>query len=140
MENSDLSVIAIDADPEKVARLRRQFQAAGLYGTRVSVHLGDPTTFHLPPYLAVLTISEKPSLHRSLIDPTFIESVYHSMRPYGGVAWLPVGKSEESRQSIQQSIKKAGLENAEVRYEGDLYGPHSQGSVAGGRPMDASVW
>ncbi len=117
VKNSDLNVIGVDPDPQKVARLRQRFQAAGLYGTRVSVHQGDPATFHAPPYLAVLTISESLATRGHSAHKTFIESLFRSMRPYGGVAWLSA-KSPARRKSIEQALSEAGLA-AKTRHVGD---------------------
>ncbi|MHC4540658.1 MAG: outer membrane protein assembly factor BamB family protein, partial [Planctomycetota bacterium] len=42
LRQSQLYVIAVDADAKVVERLRRRLDEAGLYGLRASVHLGDP--------------------------------------------------------------------------------------------------
>lgn len=136
VKNSELYVIAVDPDPQKVARLRRRFHEAGLYGSRLSIHVGDPTTFHAPPYLAVLTISENLSsrsveVRPPVIDQAFLKDVYRSMRPYGGVAWLPLTEEEESHQPEVRSLDKAGLENAQVRREGDYLVLTRKGPLSG---------
>ena len=112
--NSDLRVVAVDPDADKVDRLRRRFEAAGLYGSRVSVHVCDPTTFHAPPYMAVLTISENLAANGRPVDETFLKSLYHSMRPYGGVAWLPVEDAKQ-REALKQTIHRADLPKASLR-------------------------
>ncbi len=54
---SDLQIYAIEPDAEKVKRARRKLDAAGLYGTRVTVHLGDPRRARYPEYFANLVVS-----------------------------------------------------------------------------------
>ncbi|MBI5687311.1 MAG: PQQ-binding-like beta-propeller repeat protein [Verrucomicrobia bacterium] len=80
LRQSQLRVIAVDADRTTIHRLRDQLVAADLYGRRAEVFLGDPATFDLPPYLANLVVSENKQLARDRIQ--------RLLRPYGGVAWL----------------------------------------------------
>ena len=82
---SQLYVIALDTDEDSANSLRQKLNAAGFYGTRASVHVGDPESYPLPPYLASLVVSHN--------DPnTKIEkraqTISHIIRPYGGVAYL----------------------------------------------------
>jgi len=112
--HSDLQVIAVDTDPNKVAALRRRLDDAGLYGVKISVHAGDPLSFHAPPYLSPLMVSE--SLKTAGFDKAdkFIRAVFHSLRPYGGVAWLPLADQAEQA-AIGQLVASAGLSGARVR-------------------------
>jgi outer membrane protein assembly factor BamB len=86
INKSDLRIIAIDSNAEKVAVMRRQLDEAGLYGNRVSVHLGDITTMQLAPYMANLIVSEDLDAAAYRKQNVFIERVFHSLRPYGGTA------------------------------------------------------
>lgn len=87
---SKLHVIVIEADAQKIDAFRRRMQQAGLYGTRVAAVSGDPLKFPLPPYLATLIVSEDAALARSARGEQFAAAVFHRLRPYGGVACLPV--------------------------------------------------
>ena len=60
--NSDLKIISIIPDAEKVDELRRQFDSLGFYADRVSVHEGTHFDFHAPPYMASLIIVDYPEL------------------------------------------------------------------------------
>jgi len=115
--NAPLRVIGVDPDAEKVAALRRRFDDAGLYGTRISLHVGDATTFRAPPYLAALTVSE--NLKAAGLDQgeAFVKAVYHSMRPYGGVAWLPTADRGD-RDSVAATVGSAQLAQATVSTPG----------------------
>ncbi len=90
LHQSTFHVIAIDPDAVKVDALRRRLDAAGVYGWRVGVHVGEPATFPLPPYLATLIVSERGELtdHRRAGDA--LASVLTALRPFGGVACLPL--------------------------------------------------
>ena len=83
LKASELHVIAIDDDADLVARLRRELQAAGVYGTRASVIEDDPRVVSLPPYLATVITTEQPD---GLADAS--DSLLQSLRPFGGIAAL----------------------------------------------------
>ncbi len=142
VRNSDLHVVAVDPDREKVEALRRRFDAAGLYGRRISVHVGRPSTFEAPPYVASLTIFE--DLQAAGFDEgeAFVKHVFRSMRPYGGAACLPID-DENQRNAFNELVSKAQLAGAKVvrsgRYvllvrEGPLpgaaYWTHQYGDIA----------
>ena len=86
IRQSDLHVIAVDDDPDKVQAIRKRLFDAGLYGTRVSVLVGDPVTYPFSPYMASLVLSERPSDLERGGDRALAEAVFHTLRPYGGVA------------------------------------------------------
>jgi outer membrane protein assembly factor BamB len=94
VSQSGLHIIAVDSDPGKIETVRRILNQAGKYGTRVSVHCGDITTMQLPPYMANLIVSEDLQAAGFHKGSAFIERVFHSLRPYGGVAFfsIPQGK------------------------------------------------
>lgn len=109
---SKLNIIAVDSDKAMVARLRTRLDAAELYGTRASIHLGDPVGFMAPPYMAHLIITGKstatgPALKKNL------KAMFNSLRPYGGAMWLPIEDILE-RATLAQLVKQEQLEGAQV--------------------------
>ncbi len=77
VRRSKLHVIAIDPDESKVEAVRRRLDDRGLFATRrLAVHVGEPGTFGLPPYIASLIVSET-SLPAA-------EVTSRLLRPYGG--------------------------------------------------------
>jgi outer membrane protein assembly factor BamB len=54
--SSQLHIVAVDSNAEKVERLRRRLDQAGLYGRRITLHTGNPETFMAPPYIANLVV------------------------------------------------------------------------------------
>ncbi|MCC6420310.1 MAG: PQQ-binding-like beta-propeller repeat protein [Gemmataceae bacterium] len=109
---SQLRLIVVERDARQVADLRARLAAAGLYGERVAVLAGDPLTFPLPPYLASLLVSE--DLAAAGVEPTaaFAKKAFHALRPYGGVACLPV--PADRRRDVGQAFAGANLVNAKV--------------------------
>ncbi|GAH68257.1 unnamed protein product, partial [marine sediment metagenome] len=87
---SGLHIIALESDIKKVDAARSKLNAAGLYGARIHILPQDLLSLRLPPYMASLVVSE--NLERAGFEKgrAFTEKLFYSMRPYGGVAYLPV--------------------------------------------------
>ena len=118
VRQSDLHVIAVDDDADNAAALRRRLDRAGLYGTRASVLLGDPLTYPFPPYLASLVVSETPDKLDRTAERAAVEAVFHTLRPYGGVAvaWGPLA----DRGRIAQIAQDDAFPGASVRQAEDF--------------------
>lgn len=90
---SELKLIGVDPDGQRVNRLRARLMTAGLYGTRVELFCGEPRQFALPPYLASLIVAELPAEDESA--DRFARHCLDVLRPYGGTAYLqlPEGRT-----------------------------------------------
>jgi len=101
---TDLQVYAVDSDAATVAEARELLDAAGLYGTRVTVLQRDLADTKLPNYFADLVVSgasvEKGDgrVPRKEIDRV--------LRPYGGAACL--GKPERMIVTVRGGLEGAG--------------------------------
>ena len=126
---SDLRIIAVDPDAAKVSVWRKRLDAAGLYGTRIAVHAGDPLDFGFPPYCASLVVSEDLAAAGFKPGTSFVARVFAALRPFGGVACL--GLSSANRGEFQRAVKQARLESAEVRTAGELTLLTRVGALAG---------
>src|SRR5262249_40348596 len=86
-------------------------------------------TLPLPPYLASLMVSE--DLQAAGIDPgpEFIRKAFASLRPYGGVACLPVPK--ELQPGFAALVGDAGLANAQVTQAAGHMLPTREGALRG---------
>lgn len=113
VRQSSLHVIAVDADEGRVAALRERLDLAGLYGTRASVLVGDPVRYPFPPYLANLVVSERPNDFAQAEHRALAESVFRTLRPYGGVAC--VWGSLADRHGIEQIVSDGEFPGAGVR-------------------------
>lgn len=89
LRQSELYVIAVDKNARLAERLRRRLDDAGLYGTRASVHVGDPLTYPFPPYMASLVVSEKAADLFTASNKDVLDALIHPLRPYGGTMCLP---------------------------------------------------
>ena len=126
---SNLNVVAVDPDAKKVARLRDRLGAAGLYGTRIAVHVGDPLGYPLPPYFARLVVSEDAAVLGSSFDRGFVRRIFHPLRPYGGTACLPIPSAR--REAFVAAVSQAKLPQSAVRQVGDLMLLTRRGALPG---------
>ncbi len=86
VKQSQLYVIGIDSNPAKVNRARRMLDDAGIYGSRVTIHAGDPRKTPYPRDVANLIISSQNLAGESgVLDKVEIERL---QRPYGGIVCL----------------------------------------------------
>jgi len=92
-QSSNLSLIGVDFDVNKIDKLRRRFDSMGLYGQRISLLHGNISTVNFPQYFSSLTIVDNkisPS-----IDKEIFEKLFSSVRPYDGKIWIPGGKNKD---------------------------------------------
>jgi len=115
---SNLHVIAVDDDPSKVAAVRERLDNMGLYGTRVSALVGDPLNYPFSPYLASLVILQTPDGLGRAEEAALARTVFHTLRPYGGVAVACGSLADRSR--IEEIVQDAALCGASVRQAGDF--------------------
>jgi outer membrane protein assembly factor BamB len=94
---SKMQITVVEEDIEKVDELRREYDARGVHGTRITFHAGDALSFMAPPYFAHLVVSPKAHL----------EAAYASVRPYGGVLLC------------DEAVDVAPLENARLEKLGE---------------------
>jgi outer membrane protein assembly factor BamB len=97
-ERTELQIIGIEKDPARVAAARARLDAAGLYGTRVTVFQGDPEKTELPDFFADLVISASGAVSK--------EAAFRCTRPCGGI--LCLGKPGAMKKSVRGPLKDAG--------------------------------
>jgi len=114
---SSLRVIAIDPDEAKVNALRKKFDAAGILDRNLTLMVGDPQTFELPPYTASVIVSEDLDA-AAKAGRAFVEEAYRVTRPYGGTICLTVGDTGHAR--LDRWVKEAKLPKATVARAGSL--------------------
>jgi outer membrane protein assembly factor BamB len=136
----------VDEDPDRVARFRRQWDAAGRYG-RVTAHAATPQSFAAPPYVAHRIFVGKPLARRLARQPAEAAMIYESVRPYGGTLYLLSDEAERealaaqlAAQGLEQAAVEIGDEGVIIRREGALPGAadwtHQHGDIANRRKSD----
>ncbi|MEN6424669.1 MAG: PQQ-binding-like beta-propeller repeat protein, partial [Phycisphaerales bacterium] len=129
LRQSQMHVIAIEPDAEKVTSLRKRLDLAGLYGSRVSILSADVDLADLPPYIASLVVVE--NLTAAGLDGTArrIEEMCELLRPYSGVAWIVADK--EQQPGICSRLASADLPGVRVNITREGVVIQRTGSVPG---------
>ena len=125
---SRLRLLALVGDEAKAGALRGKLDDAGLYGRRVAVH-ADAEGLKLPPYFASLTVLDGPHAARLAGGGQFLEQVFRSMRPYGGVA-VAAGPGPADG-ALQAAVDRAGLPGARIEAGGGIVLLRREGPLPG---------
>ncbi len=88
VRQSSLQLVLVDPDAAKIDRIRRKFDAAGWYGTRVTALAGEPVSFPWPPYMANLIVTENGAALAATLNENIVPGLVAPLRPYGGAACL----------------------------------------------------
>ena len=108
---SDYQIVAVDEREALVDELRREFDAVGWYGERISVHQGNVETFAAPPYVARAVIVGGRVRETIESDSACLRGAYESVRPYGGCL---VGTKKADLEIWSKLVDQAELEQAKV--------------------------
>ncbi len=101
---SKLNIYATSSDEKKVAMARKNINAAGLYGSRITVHLVDAAKPIYPQRFANLVVSQH-SLTNEVTKELSAE-LHRLQRPYGGM--LCVGPAGKMKVEKRGELKGAG--------------------------------
>ena len=132
LTSSNLHVLLIENDKQKLDAFRRRMDAAGLYGRRISAIAGDFRSIDLSPYMANLLISENSFITGD--NKQEIMKCFEWLRPYGGTAFLKTS-GEKAALRLENEILDAKLKNAEVTREKDHVVLRRKGKLFG-----SSTW
>jgi outer membrane protein assembly factor BamB len=103
-EITNLNIVCIEEDIEKVDKARKYLDEAGVYGVRVSVHHGSLDDMPYTDYFANLIVSEKMLMDGELSGSA--SEVYRVLRPYGGFAYLGFsGDGKISKSMLEEWMK-----------------------------------
>ncbi|MBN1292643.1 MAG: PQQ-binding-like beta-propeller repeat protein [Candidatus Latescibacteria bacterium] len=103
-KRTNLFIYAVDPDPKNVASAREKLDAAGLYGTRVTVLQADPKSTSLPDYFANLIVSGRSAVEGPAVVSE--KEIQRIQRPYGGV--ICIGKQGALKKSVRGALTGAG--------------------------------
>jgi outer membrane protein assembly factor BamB len=124
LNNTKLRIVSVDSDPAKVDTLRRRYEAAGLYGHRISIlQHASPLDFPAPPHFANLVIVN--SAVAANLKPGRVQAIYKAVRPYGGILSLDHknAKLEREIKAIANARMLPAIDGALiVKREGPLPG------------------
>lgn len=132
---TDLKILGIEADAKKVAQARRALDAAGLYGTRVTVEQGSWPNVEAPVYFANLVVSDS-ALVTGRLDGS-AGDLQRVLRPSGGVAYIgqpAEGRNADSRlttSAVRRWLAGADELKGRVIEDGGLWVRIDRGQLPG---------
>ncbi len=110
LARSELHIVVVEADADRVRALRDELTAAGMYGLRAAVIEAEPATFSVQPYLFRLVVSEDAADMGA--EPAVFANVLNLLRPYSGLAWL--GASEQDLPGLREAATTANVGQVSV--------------------------
>ncbi|MBN1855235.1 MAG: PQQ-binding-like beta-propeller repeat protein, partial [Pirellulales bacterium] len=135
-KRTDLQIIGLEPDADQVAKARKALDAAGLYGSRVTIHHGPLERLPYPAYFANLIVSDQTLVTGEL--PPSPSEVFRVLRPCGGIVYLGQPPLEGT---LANRLQLAELEtwirnpilpgNARIVEENGLWAILSRGPVPG---------
>ena len=85
-KRTDLKIIGIDDNENKVLAARKALDKAGVYGVQASVHYGSLTKLPFSDYVANLIVSDEVLISDDISTPA--DEVFRIVKPYGGVVYI----------------------------------------------------
>jgi outer membrane protein assembly factor BamB len=125
---SQLRLIVIEPDTKVAHDFRERLRSAGIGGDRISVIVADPLRTPLPAYLASLAVAESlPS--DAKVRASLVSTIFAGLRPYGGVACLPV--SQPQAESLRDDLSSYSLVNASWKSQDGMAFLAREGALPG---------
>ncbi len=127
LAQSNLQIIVVESDPQKISAIRKMANAKGMYGSRLTALLGDPIGLRLPPYFANLLVVADQHISKSLEKSETLEGLYEMLHPYGGTAIFPTSEAQQttllaSTEKLPQAQLQRSARASLLRREGALEG------------------
>jgi len=90
LAKSEMQIIVIEKDQNKLREFRKKMNSAGVYGNRVTAF--KCSLKNLPPYFASLVVSEKMPANIK----GSCEGIYRILRPYGGAVYFQGNSAKQN--------------------------------------------
>ncbi|MBC8352905.1 MAG: PQQ-binding-like beta-propeller repeat protein [Planctomycetes bacterium] len=128
--HTGLQFIVIEPDAKRAATWRRLLDERHLYGQRVSLHVADPVSFQLPPYLASIEIADSVAVANTLaVRVTKELAEFQTLRPYGSAAMLSC--SAAAHDQLAATVTEAGRDVFTTERRGSWSVVHRRGALQG---------
>ncbi len=134
-KSTELTIIGVESDSEKVRAARLALDAAGLYGERVTIDQGDISTLPYSNYFANLIISDSLLLNGKI--PNELSKLARHLKPCGGAICLGMpsnapGKNNDIySEKLQQWLAKLEMGQCRVSETNGIWAVLKRGPLAG---------
>lgn len=136
-KRSELKIYGVEPDEQKIQASRRALSAAGVYGSRITVHQGDLSAIAYSNYFANLIVSDR-ALLSGRIPGSPAELARH-LKPAGGVVVL--GQPEKSPgATIARADSQDWLKRTNLGKQGTIRSSGSWLSLTRGTLPGAGNW
>ncbi|MCX6899804.1 MAG: PQQ-binding-like beta-propeller repeat protein [Verrucomicrobia bacterium] len=134
-KHTELKIIGIEPDAQKVAAARKALDAAGFYGARVTVDQGALDRLPYASYFANLIVSDTALLGR--LNDCSAKEILRVLKPCGGIAML--GQPAEVKGSIPSVTPAAlrswfangGVPGVQITETGGIWATFKRGPLPG---------
>jgi len=134
-KRTDLMIIGIEPDAKKVEKARKRLDAAGLYGSRVTIDQGSLSALPYPDYFANLIVSDEVLVSGRVRGSS--AEVFRVLRPYGGVIYFgqPAGAAGVTGpldvKGLLGWFKGSGVPKPEVSERDGIWAKITRGPLEG---------
>jgi outer membrane protein assembly factor BamB len=133
-KRTDLNIYAVDSDAKRVAQVREALDAAGMYGTRITVEQCDLNSVPYSDYFANLIVSEEALVSGKI--PGSAKEAFRMLKPCGGVMLvgqpaLPEFPTSISSTALAQWMKEGGITGYKTIQEGGCWVRLDRGPLPG---------
>ena len=112
---SELHLVVIEPDSDKVDSFRRELDSAGLYGKRIAIVEAEALELPLAPYLADLVVSEDLAFANEK-PGEYARTIFKLLRPYTGAACFPAGL-----EALEKAFASEDLHDCKTTPGADLF-------------------
>ncbi|MDA1049746.1 MAG: PQQ-binding-like beta-propeller repeat protein [Planctomycetota bacterium] len=113
---TDLHVVAVDSDADKVDALRRRMSLIGVSGTRVAAINRNLSALTLPPYFANVVTGDVPDSAGEEQIQALVHTAYQALRPYDGFACWEL--TQQQHDAVAVVVASGEVANAELSRDG----------------------
>jgi outer membrane protein assembly factor BamB len=117
LRTTELRVIAVDSDSDRINMLRQRLITDGEFSDRLQLIVGDPNVADLPPYIASLLIVSDETVVKLDSDER-VKRVFEMLRPYGGTACVVTPDGRNAK--ILSHVSPGTLSGAKTRSTDDM--------------------
>lgn len=117
----------IDSDLQRVDAARRHLDGLGAYGSKITIHHAEPTTFRPPQYVAnMIFVSAELAEAAGSAD---LQAIYQAVRPYGGSMVLL--SEDAANDDWSDKLIAAKLEKAKITRQAAATIAQREGALPG---------